>query len=78
MYPYGRCIMRAVYTNSPMNIPRRRRDPALKTLMVMITVIALMFGIKFIYDPKGDLEDLAVMLESYETEELSEDQMNGE
>ncbi len=60
--------MRAVYTNSPMNLPRRRQEPALKTLLIMICVIALMFGIKLFYDPHGDLEDLAVMLESSELE----------
>jgi len=43
----------------------------------MVAVIALMFGIKFIYDPQGDLEDLAVMLETSETE-VSEVSMNDE
>ena len=69
--------MRASYTNSPLNLPRRRSEPALKTLIVMVAVIALMFGIKFIYDPQGDLEDLAVMLETSETE-VSEVSMNDE
>ena len=69
--------MRPSYTNAPMNLPRRRREPALKTLIIMIAVIALMFGIKLIYDPEGDLEDLAVILETSETE-ASEVSMNDE
>ena len=49
------------YSNSPVNCPRRRRDPALKTLAVVGAAVALTFGIKLIYDPPGDLADVAAM-----------------
>ncbi len=70
--------MRSVYTNAPMNLPQRRREPALKTLLIMISVIALMFGIKLFYDPHGDLEDLAVMLETSELENSEVSEKNEE
>jgi len=58
--------MRKIYSNAPINLPKRRKNPALKTLLVMTVVIALMFGIKLIYDPQGDLSDVAAMAGVYE------------
>lgn len=61
--------MKAVYTNHPMNLPRKREEPALKTLLIMISVIALMFGIRIFCQPEEGLEDVAAMLEVEDSEE---------
>lgn len=72
--------MKPTYTNSPMNLPQKRQDPALKTLIVMISVIAVMFGIRIFCRPKGELEDIAAMLEietsTAEPETKAEDRSN--
>ena len=72
--------MKTTWDNRPMNIPRKRQDPALKTLVVMISVIALMFGIRAFCRPKGELDDIAAMLEietsTAEPETKAEDRSN--
>lgn len=72
--------MKAAWTNAPMNLPQKRKDPALGTLVVMISVIALMFGIRFFCQPQGELEDIAAMLEietsTAEPETKAEDRSN--
>ena len=55
--------MKPVWTNTPINQPQKQGDPALKALVVMISVIALMFGIRLFCHPAGDLEDVAAMLD---------------
>ena len=41
------------YSNTPVNVPRRRRDPALRTLAAVGAALALSFAVKLIYDPPG-------------------------
>lgn len=64
--------MKPTYTNSPMNLPQKRQDPALKTLIVMISVIAVMFGIRIFCRPADRLDDVAAMLEVEEDAQESE------
>lgn len=60
--------MRSAYSNAPMNLPQRRREPALKTLLIMISVIALMFGLRLFYQPEAEHEGFSDPVESENSE----------
>ena len=54
--------MKIAYRNQPLNLPRRRKDPAPRALAVISVVLAMMFAVRLIYDPHNSgLEELAVM-----------------
>ena len=61
--------MKPTYTNAPMNLTQKREEPALKTLIIMISVIALMFGIRIFCAPQDAAAEIAAASEACEENE---------